>query len=308
MVIGMRLGVSLLQLGQSANPDALVRGAQHAEQLGFDTLWAADRLLHPLQPKNRYPATADGSLPDYYKDVLDPLDALTFAAAHTSRIGLGTSIITIPFYNPVVLARRLTTLDVLSKGRLRIGFGLGWSDDEFEAVGADAKRRGARASEFLQLLTHIWTTNPVEFHGTFFSVPASFIGPKPVQKPHPPIFMAAYTPSALKRVATYADGWQPNGAILLAEIPRMLGELRAMAAAAGRDPAALLMNMVATVELTAQAKTGKRLFFTGSVAQVREDIARARTLGTTELIFELDLAPPVDEVLTTMERFRRLAD
>lgn len=304
----MRIGVSVLQLGQSANPEALVRGAVHAEQLGYDTIWAADRLLHPVQPRNRYPATPDGSLPEYYKNALDPLESLTFAAAHTSRIGLGTSIITIPFYHPLVLARRLTTIDVLSKGRLRVGFGLGWSDDEFEAVGADPKRRGARASEFLQLLTRIWTTNPVEFHGKFFSVPASFIGPKPVQKPRPLIFMAAYTPSALKRVATYADGWQPNGAILLAEMPRMLGELRTMAAAAGRDPSALLMNVVATVELTAQPKTGKRLFFTGSVEQVRDDIATARELGTTELIFELDLAPPVDQLLATMERFRRLVD
>jgi alkanesulfonate monooxygenase SsuD/methylene tetrahydromethanopterin reductase-like flavin-dependent oxidoreductase (luciferase family) len=197
---------------------------------------------------------------------------------------------------------------VLSGGRLRVGFGLGWSDDEFDAVGATAKGRGARASEFLDLLVRIWTTNPVEFHGKFFTVPRSFIGPKPVQRPRPPIFLAAYTASALKRVAQHADGWQPNGAILLAEMPRMLAELRAMAAAAGRDPSALLVNVVATVSLSAQPIAGKRAFFTGSAEQVRDDIARARALGATELIFELDLGPPIDELVRTMDRFRRLVD
>jgi len=304
----MRVGVSLPNLGLSANPEALVRGAQQAERLGYDTLWTADRLLHPVQPRDPYPATPDGSLPDYYKNVLDPLESLAFAAAQTTKIGLGTSIIAIPFYNPVVLARRLSTIDVLSGGRLRVGFGLGWSKDEFEAVGATRKGRGARANEFLQLLDRIWTTNPVEFEGEFFRVPRSFIGPKPVQKPRPPVFLAAYTAEALRRVATYADGWQPNGAILLGEMPRMLAELRAMTSEAGRDSSKMLLNVVATMQLTAQPIAGKRAFFTGSAEQVREDVARARELGATELIVELDLSPPIDELLPTMERFRRLAE
>src|SRR5262245_24940701 len=129
----MRVGVSLPNLGLSACPEALVRGAQEAERLGYDTLWTADRLLFPVAPGDPYPATPDGSLPEYYKNVLDPLESLAFAAAHTTTIGLGTSVIAIPFYDPVVLARRLSTIDVLSNGRLRVGFGLGWSKDEFEA-------------------------------------------------------------------------------------------------------------------------------------------------------------------------------
>lgn len=304
----MRLGVSLPNLGSSANPDAIVKGAQLAERLGYDTIWTADRLLYPVKPRNPYPATPDGSLPDYYRNVLDPVESLTFAAAHTTRIGLGTSILDIPFYDPVILARRLSTLDVLSGGRLRVGFGLGWSDDEFEAVGTVAKGRGARASEFLQVLKAIWTTNPVEFHGKYFSIPASFIGPKPLQKPYPPIFMAAYKTSALKRAATYADGWQPNGAILLGEMPRMIAEFRAMAKAAGRDPAAMLLNVVATVQVTPNEITGKRAYFTGSEAQVRADIAQTKALGATELIFELDLSPGIDELLGTITRLRPLAD
>ena len=129
----------------------------------------------------------DGSLPVKYKNVLDPLETLTFAAAHTRRIALGTSVLNLPWYNPVLLACRLTTVDVLSAGRLRVGFGIGWSPDEYEAAGVTWEERGKRADELLQALKRIWTTDPVEFHGRYYRIPESVIGPKPVQKPHPPI-------------------------------------------------------------------------------------------------------------------------
>ena len=115
----------------------------------------------------------------------------------------------IPYYNPVMLARRLTTLDFLSNGRLQVGLGLGWSKDEMDAAGADMKQRGAMADEFLQVLKAIWTTNPVEFHGRFYQIPNSYINPKPVQQPHPPIYLAAFAPPAMKRLATMANGWNP---------------------------------------------------------------------------------------------------
>src|SRR4029077_2560213 len=157
----------------------------------------------------------------------DPLEALTFAAAKTKTITLGTSVLDIPYYNPVMLARRLTTLDVLSNGRLRVGLGLGWSKDEMDAAGADMKRRGAMADEFLQGLKAVWTTNPVEFHGKFFQVPKSFIEPKPVQKPHTPIYLAAFAPPALKRLATMADGWNPV-MIPVAGMAEMFGAVKQM--------------------------------------------------------------------------------
>jgi alkanesulfonate monooxygenase SsuD/methylene tetrahydromethanopterin reductase-like flavin-dependent oxidoreductase (luciferase family) len=126
----MRVGVTLPSMGHLSQPDNLIQAAKAAETIRLrHTL--ADRLLYPIKPRTKYPVTADGSLPQVYKRVLDPLDTLTFVAAHTTRIGLGTSVLDIPFYNPVTLARRLTTLDILSNGRLRAGFGLGWS------VGAD---------------------------------------------------------------------------------------------------------------------------------------------------------------------------
>ena len=181
----MKTGFALPNIGPVATAEAVVKVAQRAEALAYHSLWTIERLLWPVKPQTPYPVTPDGLLPEQYKYILDPLDTLTFAAAHTKTITLGTSVLDIPYHNPVTLGRRLTTIDLLSNGRLRVGLGLGWSKDEMDATGADMKQRGAMADEFLQALKAIWTTNPVEFHGRFYQIPKSYINRKPVQKPHP---------------------------------------------------------------------------------------------------------------------------
>ena len=162
----MRVGFSLPNIGPIGTAEAITKVAQCAETLGYSSLWTIERLLYPLKLQTPYPGTPDGHLPEIYKQVLDPLDALTYVAAQTKKIKLGTSVLDMPYHNPVMLARRLTTLDVLSNGRLLVGLGLGWNKDEMDATGADMTKRGALADEFLPLLKAIWTTNPVEFHGT----------------------------------------------------------------------------------------------------------------------------------------------
>jgi probable F420-dependent oxidoreductase len=304
----MRVGFNLPQIGPAASPEAIVRAAKQAEALGYDSLWVTERLLYPVKPQTPYPATPDGSLPEGYKLVLDPVETLTFAAAHTSRIALGTSVLDIPYYNPVMLARRLTTLDVLSGGRLRVGLGLGWSKDEFDAVGADPRERGRRADEFLRVLKAIWTTDPVEFHGKYYHVPRSIIGPKPIQKPHPPIYLAAYVPAALKRAATLANGWNPAG-LPVGAMAQMTAQLRGMAKAAGRDPAALEVIVRANLYVTPQPMGADRWIFSGSLEQIREDINQVRALGANELFFDPTFSPDgetLDAFLACMERIRRL--
>jgi alkanesulfonate monooxygenase SsuD/methylene tetrahydromethanopterin reductase-like flavin-dependent oxidoreductase (luciferase family) len=167
-----------------------------------------------------------------------------------------------------VLARRLTTLDQLSSGRLRLGLGLGWSKDEMDASGASMQQRGARADEFLQVLKAIWTTNPAEFHGKFYHLPKSYIDHKPVQKPHPPIYMAAFAPAALKRVATAADGWNPV-AIPPDGMAQMFGSIKQMAQEAGRDPSSLRMVVRANVEITDKPLGKDRMIFTGTLEQIQ---------------------------------------
>ncbi len=304
----MRLGFVLPSIGHVASPKAIVEAAKRAEALGYDSLWVTERLLYPVRPQTPYPATPDGSLPEGYKYCMDPVETLTFAAAHTSRVGLGTSILDIPFYNPVLLARRLTTLDVLSGGRLRVGFGLGWSKDEFDAVGASPRERGRRADEFLQVLKAIWTTDPVEFHGKYFHLPRSVIGLKPVQKPHPPIYLAAYAPAALKRAATLANGWNPTG-IPTEGMAQMMTQLREMAKAAGRDPSTLELVVRANLHVTAQPLGTDRWIFSGSLDQIKTDIDRVRALGANELFFDPTFSPDAqtaEAYLASMDRVRRL--
>jgi len=303
----MRIGFFLPQLGPIASPEALVKAAQRAEALGYDSLWVTERLLYPLNPQTPYPATPDGSLPEAFQSSLDPVETLTFVAAHTRRIALGTSVLDMPYYNPVMLARHLTTLDVLSGGRLRVGLGQGWSKDEYEAVGATFRGRGARADEFLQVLKAIWTTDPVEFHGRFFHIPKSIIRPKPVQKPHPPIFLAAYTPSALKRVARMADGWHPVE-IPLDGMAQMIESLKGMAKAEGRDPATLQVVVRANLKVTEQPLEG-RWIFSGTLDQIREDINGCRSLGVHEICFDPTFSPDgqsLDRFLARMEQIRGL--
>ena len=282
----MKIGVAVPNIGPVAMPEAVKTVAQKAEALGYNSLWTVERLLWPVSPKLPYPVTLDGSLPEEYKYTLDPLDTLTFAAAHTSKIRLGTSVLDMPYYNPVTLARRLATIDILSKGRLNVGLGLGWSPDEMEATGADMKVRGARADEFIQVLKTIWTTDPAEYHGKFFSLPKSHISAKPVQKPHPPIYIAAFAPAALKRVATMADGWNPTG-LPLEAMAQMFGAIRQMAEAAGRNPAELKMIVRGNLVERPKPVENDRAIFVGSVEQIREDIAACEKIGADEVFLEL---------------------
>jgi probable F420-dependent oxidoreductase len=282
--------------------------AERAEELGYEGLWTIDRLLYPVKPKTPYAASPDGLLPEPYKHSLDPLDSLAFAAARTKKIGLGTSVLDLPYYNPVLLARRLTTVDVLSRGRLKVGLGLGWSQDEFDATGADLRGRGARADEFIAVLKKIWTSDPVEFEGKFYRVPRSHVLPKPVQKPHPPLFMAAFVPAALKRLATLADGWNPV-AIPVEGMKSMFDSVKEMAKAAGRDPSKLQMVVRGNVEIHDKPLGKDRLIFSGSLEQIQSDIEGSRKIGAAELILDFTFdsgAQRLEGLLSLMERFRKM--
>jgi probable F420-dependent oxidoreductase len=305
----MKFGFGLPNIGPVGGPDAIIKVAQRAEALGYHSLWTIERLLWPVKPQTPYVVTPDGSLPEPYKYILDPLDALTFAAAHTKTIRIGTSVLDIPYYNPLMLARRLTTIDILSNGRVSLGMGLGWSKDEMQATGAALKDHGARADEFLQALKAIWTKNPVEFRGKFFTIPASYLNWKPVQKPHPPIYLAAFAPTALKRVATLADGWNPV-AVPAAGMGQMFAGIQQMAKDAGRDPSSLQLIVRGNLEITDSPLPDNRMIFSGTLEQVKEDIAACRGIGAHEVFFDPTFDPrcqTLDGWLAAMEMMRKVA-
>ncbi len=298
----MRVGFTVPQFGPEAGPDALLEVAQLAEKLGSDSLWVAERLLYPLNPKAPYPATADGSLPLAYRRSLDPLAILAYLAAATSRVRIGT-FINLPYHNPVLLARELGTIDVLSDGRLDVGLGVGWSVDEFEAVGVPMRDRGRRAEEALQVLEAIWRDNPVEFEGRYFRVPKSYFDLKPVQRPRPPIYMPAYTPAAINRVARLADGWIPAG-VPLGAMEQMFAAIKQGAAEAGRDPSSLKLIVIGHTEFHSEPLGDDRPIFEGSAEQIEADILATRRLGADELIFNALFSSDIgstEDLLSRME-------
>jgi hypothetical protein len=188
--------------------------------------------------------------------------------------------------------------------------GLGWSQDEFDATGADMKTRGVRADEFLQCLLAIWTTNPVKFSGKYFKVNESDVLPKPVRKPHPPIYLAAFDPRAMQRVAKYADGWNP--VMLPGEaMAQMMAGIRQMATAAGRDGSQLEMVIRANIYIAKEPLGKDRGVFTGTWEQIKEDVQAAKAMGTTEVFFDGLFDPSINSVedyLAFVEKCRTLSE
>jgi probable F420-dependent oxidoreductase len=281
-----RIGLALPQVGALADPAAIVTVATAAEAAGYSSLWALDRLLAPVHPRTPYPATPDGLLPAEQYTVLDPIGALTLAATVTERIRVGTSVLVAPWYAPVVLARTLTTLDHISAGRLTVGLGLGWSVDEYEAVGVTQRRLAGHSEEILDVLDATWTKSVVAHRGERYHIAPSTVLPKPVQKPRPPLLLAAYTPAGLDRVARRADGWIPAGLPVEAVAP-MFAAVREMAATHGRSPDALELVVRANIKITADAIAGDRPSYWGSVDQIAEDLDATRAAGAHEIILDL---------------------
>jgi len=275
----VRLGLGLPVSGAWATPGALRHVAERADSLGFDSLWAFQRLLHPI----------DQDWGSAYHSVQDPLTSLAYAAAVTSRIRLGVAVVMAPYYAPIVLAKALTTVDVLSDGRLDVGLGLGWSAQEFEAVGVPMERRGPRAEEFVACLKAIWTQPEVEFHGEFYDVPLSRVEPKPVQSPYPPLLMGGGAEAALKRIGRIADGWISSSRTDLTTIGGSVDVIRTAATEAGRDPDALRFVVRGVVRLTSAPTSGDaRIPLQGDADQIRADIDALGAQGVTEVFLDLN--------------------
>lgn len=303
----MRIGLAVPQLAHLGEPATITAVATAAEAAGFESLWAIDRLMAPLAPRSAYPGTADGSLPPEHHRVLDPLAVLGLAAAVTERVRLGTDVLVAPWYAPVLLARSLTSLDRLSGGRLEVGLGLGWSLDEYEAVGVPQRELAARLEETLDVLDAVWRDAVVRHDGRLGRIAPSTIEPKPVQRPRPPVLLAAFTPAGLERIARRADGWLPVG-LPHDVLASMWAGVRDMAAGHGRDPDALRLVVRANVHLTTAPLAGDRPVFSGSLEQIADDTAATADLGADELVLDLHAAArTADELVDLGEAIRSTA-
>jgi probable F420-dependent oxidoreductase len=276
----MQIGFGAPVSGSWATPSRQVEIAQRAEALGYQSLWTFSRILYPDWPEEQ-------RLAPPYRSVHDPLIVAAFLAGVTKRVRLGIAVVNLPFYAPLVLAKMLTSIDIVSEGRLDAGLGLGWSPDEFAAAGVDMARRGARAEEFLACLRAIWTSDPVEFSGEFYQVPRGWVDPKPVQRPHPPILLGGTAPAALKRVGAMADGWISSSRVSGSEIPGAVDTIRTAAGDAGRDPADVRIIVRGSLRLR-DTDNDDDPTMTGTVDKIKADLAAYADAGTDEVFLDLN--------------------
>jgi probable F420-dependent oxidoreductase len=308
----MRYGFYLPTRGGCATPEALEAIVERGEALGFHSVMIADHLVFPTAIASKYPYTVSGVFPGG-GDALDQLTLVGFVAARTRRLRLVTSVMILPYRNPVLTAKMLATLDVLSRGRLTVGVGVGWLREEFEALGApDFDRRGAASDEYLQIFKALWTQNPASFRGQFYRFESLRCLPQPVQKPHPPIWIGGHSAPALRRVARHGDGWHPVGAnpavpLRLSELRALLDQLLRLTEAEGRDPARLTISFKAPVYDVSAVTIGggERRPFSGSAQQIADDIGAYEKLGVSELVFDFR-SEHLGDTLERMERFAPL--
>ena len=224
----MKLGLFAVNMAVSAAPDQLVRAAQAAERAGFDSIWAGEHVVLPDPQVAPSPMAPQDP-------ALDPLVALTWAAAHTSAIRLATGIIILPQRNPVVLAKQIASLDVLSGGRFVLGVGVGYLEPEFRAIGADFENRGAVTDEFIEAMQHLWYDEHPEYHGEYAAFSGVDAYPRPVQQPIP-IVVGGHTGRAYRRAVARAHGWY-GFAMTPDDVARSIEGLRAAADAVARPDA-----------------------------------------------------------------------
>lgn len=279
----MDIGFGAPVSGAWATPQNLAAFAAAAERGGYSSLWSFQRLLVP----------AGSGMDPVYQSVLDPMAALSFAAAVTSRIRLGVALINMPFVSPAYLAKQATTVDVLSGGRHDLGLGIGWMPAEFVLTGADMARRGARATEYVQVLRTLWRGGEVSFDGEFYQVPLGSQAPFPVQAGGPPILMGGLAKPALQRVGRIADGWITSSRTDLSKIDQLIAVVRESAAAAGRDPDALRVVCRGVVRAgePESGPDGRRVLLSGDYDQIRADTEWLGTRGVSEVFYDLNWDP-----------------
>lgn len=298
----MEIGIALPHMGTETSPARIIQMAQEAEQLGYASLWVGERLLRPRHyAPYGYPPIP---MPDYFKSIYDPLETLSYIAAKTERIKLGTSVINAFFHVPVVLARRFATLDQFSQGRVIAGIGQGWVKDEFETANVPFQRRGNGLEDYIGALRAAWGADPVHYEGRFYRIVESDIGPKPLQEGGPPILIGAATHIALERAARIADGINPvlhdwkSFELLIREFPVLVRK-------AERDPEKMSIIVRVNTVISTQPLSEPRAPLRGSIEQIRDDMQRLADMGVKHVFFDL-VAMPVDEQLRVLEKLRRV--
>ena len=285
----MRFGVHLVAAGHMIEGEKIARVATRAEQLGFDSLWVSDHIVFPSQLTSAYPYSPDGKLPlDPSNPLLEPFTVLSYAAAVTKTVKLGTSVIIVPYRDPLVSAKIIASLDVLSGGRFIFGVGVGWLEEEFRALRLDMRNRAAQTREALLAMQACWTQDDPEFHGEFYNFAGIKFAPKPRQTPHPPIWFGGNSRPALRRAVELGSGWHavwetPE------EVARKATLLHELCDRAGKsfDDFAITINVNHKVPLTV------------------ENVRKYEDAGVSMMFMPRSFQADVDGVIQNMETFAK---
>ena len=294
---------------RGASPDNLALVARRADELGFHSAFVGDHVVIPDSSVSEYPYSATGEFTGAASgEWLDQLTTLTFVAAVTERIRVGSGVLILPHRNPVVTAKMLASMDVLSKGRLIVGVGVGWLREEFEALGLPPfEERGAVGNEYLRAFKELWTQENPSFQGKYCSFADIRFEPKPVQKPHPPIWVGGESGPALRRAAALGDAWHPIGSnprfplVTAEQMRRSVERLGRYAEKAGRDPSAIGVAYRAPRYLLGAAEDRTQPFM-GSAEQVAADVAEFAEVGVSHVVFDFR-SEDVGGTVATMEEF-----
>ncbi len=285
----MNFGITLPNFGKYADKNEILKLALTAQELGFDSLWFSDHVIIPNSHQG-------------FGDVFyDPLITLSYVAAKTHSIRLGTSVIILPYRNPVVLAKMISTLDQLSAGRVILGVGAGWMEKEFEALGVPFNERGAITNEYIEVLKILWTEDEPKFKGKYYKFSDLKFLPKPYQKPHPPIFVGGGSKKSIERAVSLSDGWHPVG-LTPKELREKLIYVEELLEKNDKDNFSISLRR--NLEINNDKNINEEDTLRGPIEKIIEGIREYKRLGVNHLILHF-LSGTSEGVLSAMSTFSK---
>ena len=299
----MNFGFSLIMRGKAACPHAFVTMAQQAESLGIDSVWASDHLILPKLTKSLHPHSQTVQYPQaWMENYWESITTLSFLAAKTTTLTLGFSISVLPTHNPIELAKQIACLDQLSHGRVILGTGVGWCEEEYAALGVPFRQRGARANEALALFETLWQQEPASFEGRFYRFAKAYFTPKPLSPKGVPIWVGGNSAAALKRAARYADAYHPICPNLQG-IGRLKEKLATFSSQVQRTKPPIKMSIKCPLVFT-NTPPEQHYATQGSTAEVVDALGKMEEYGVSDVVFDL-VPETLENALDVMARFAR---
>ncbi len=292
----MKFGIALPNFGKYAKRDAILTIAKNAEALGFDSIWVSDHIVIP------------DSHQGFGNVFYEPLTTLTYIAALTNKIYLGTSVIILPYRNPIILAKMISTLDVLSNGRVILGVGTGWLKEEFQALGVSYEARGAITDDYIQVLKTLWSQERPKFIGMYNKFEDINFLPKPIQKPCPPLWIGGNSRKAIERAVNLADGWHPVG-LTPEEVKEKVKYINQLLVKKKKVASGFVISLRKNLQIKRASEkeiknVDRREILRATPEKIIEGIEKYKNSGVSHLIFHV-LSGSLEGVIETMEIFSR---